>query len=253
MTTLSDYRSIASNLSRWQTLTAKTPAVATASAYYSANIGKVTSIDAFIGNRRLFGFAMSAFGLDDMVNAKALMRKVLEGGVTDTKALANTLDNPKILAFAKAFDFAAQGASVMSSAAATTGVVASYIEQSLETTQGTANKGVQLALYFARKAPAITNVYEILADKNLLNVVQTVLGISPLTSAQNVDTQAATLKKALTLADFSDTKKLGAFVARFAARYDVDNATSAASASAAGGIGLSADSLLSLQSFRGTF
>jgi hypothetical protein len=78
-------------------------------------------------------------------------------------------------------------------------------------------------LHFQQQAPNITSVYGILADKNLLTVVQTALGISPMTSAQPVDTQFRLLSSKLNLMDFQDPKKLNAFISRFAAMYDLNN------------------------------
>ena len=102
----------------------------------------------------------------------------------------------------------ANGTSTTSSSAVQTDVVNNYIEQTLETNQGQSNTGVQLALYFQRNAPNIKTAYNILADKNLLTVVQTALGISPYTSAMNVDRQATLISKALNIKDFQDPKKL---------------------------------------------
>jgi hypothetical protein len=51
--TTSAYLTVAANLPKMQAATASAPAVKTASAYYAANIGKVTSIDQFVGNYRL--------------------------------------------------------------------------------------------------------------------------------------------------------------------------------------------------------
>ena len=52
--------------------------------------GKVKTIDDFLSNYKLFSYAMKAYGLEDMAYAKGLMRKVLEGGITASKSLANT-------------------------------------------------------------------------------------------------------------------------------------------------------------------
>ncbi|MCX7899605.1 MAG: DUF1217 domain-containing protein, partial [Methylocystis sp.] len=96
MTTISDYRAIANDLTRWRGITAKDPQVALETKYFSGNIGKVTSIDDLLKNRRLFNYAMTAFGLGDMTYAVGMMRKVLEQGVSDPRALANTLDKHNI-------------------------------------------------------------------------------------------------------------------------------------------------------------
>lgn len=225
MTTLTSYLQIAANLTKWRSIAAKSPDVAIQSKYFQDNIGKVKSIDDFMKDARLFNYAMTAFGLGDMTYAKGMIEKVLEQGVTSSKALANTLNNSNIKAFAQAFDFADNGADTTSSSTLVSNVVNRYTEQALETSQGEQNPGVQLALYFQQHAPDVTSVYGILADKNLLTVVQTALGVSPLTSAQSVDTQARMLKAKLDITDFQDPKKLQDFITRFSAMYDMNNSS----------------------------
>ena len=90
-TTFSTYGTIANNLTRSLKTTAAKPQVAREAAYYLANIPNVKSIDDFLGNKRLFSFAMKAYGLQDMTYAKAFMRKVLTEGVADSTAFANRL------------------------------------------------------------------------------------------------------------------------------------------------------------------
>ncbi len=222
-TTLSAYLTVANHLSQWRTIAAKAPEVQTATKYFEQNIGKATSGKQLVNNPRLFNYAMTAFGLGDRIYAKGLMEKVLQQGVTSKKALANTLNNSNILDFAKAFDFADNGSATTSSSSLVSQVVDKYIENSLETSQGQQDPGVELALYFKAHAPGVTSVYQILADKNLLTVVQTALGISPMTAAEPIDTQANMLTTKLKLPDFQDTKKLERFIERFCAQYDANN------------------------------
>jgi hypothetical protein len=262
-TTLSASQLVANHLSTWQQITASSPSVAQATKYYQANIGNVKTIADFVNNYRLFSYAMTSFGLGNMTYAKGLMQKVLEQGVTGSTSLANTLNDPRILAFAKTFNFAANGTNTTSSSAVTTGVVTNYTEQALENNQGAQDPGVQLALYFQRNAPQLTSTLGILADKNLLTVVQTALGLSPLMSAQSIDTQVNLLSKVLNVADFQNPKKLQTFIARFAAMYDLNNTGSTAAtipsslagsnailAGAANPVGISSDLLLSLQNLK---
>jgi hypothetical protein len=241
MTTLSSYLTIANNINRWLAATAQNPGVSVATNYFEQNIGKVKSADDLVNNPRLFDYAMTAFGLGDMTYAQGLMKQVLAQGVTSSNALANTLPNPNILAFAKAFDFADNGASTTNSATLVANVVNRYLENSLQTAQGEQDPGVQLALYFQQNAPNITSIYGILADKNLLTVVQTALGISPLTSAEPIDTQAHMLSSLVNISDFKDPAKLQLFIERFAALYD-----SSSSSGANGGLSSASSPLLTL-------
>lgn len=224
MSTISSYLQVSKNLNKWQAITARKPEVALQTKYFSENIKKAKSADDLVNTPRLFNYAMNAFGLGDMTYAKGLLEQVLQQGVSSKSALANTLNNPNIQAFAKAFDFAASGSSTTASSDLVTNVVNRYTENALEADQGRQNPGVELALYFERHAPGVTSVYGLLADKNLLTVVRTALGISPLTAAQPIDTQKKLLSSKLNISDFQDPKKLQTFIARFAAMYDSNSA-----------------------------
>jgi hypothetical protein len=217
-TTTSAYLSIANNLPKMQAMTAKNPAVQTASAYYAANIGKVTSVDDFVGNYRLLSYALDAFGLSTQINSTALIKQVLEGGVTNPNSLANTL--PQWKAFATAFNFVGNGAASISTPAAVATTESDYVEQTLENNQGQQDVGVQLALYFNRVAPTVTSEYGILADKNLLNVVETIFGLPTAFSAENIDVQAKSLSNLLPLSDLTNPKQLQQLTERFTAEYD---------------------------------
>jgi hypothetical protein len=147
--TTSAYLAVLQNLPRYQAATAAEPAVKTATAYYEANIGSVTSIQDFVDNYRLLSYALDAYGLGDQINAKALVTKVLEGGVSNRKSLANTLPDSRWKAFATAFNFVDGGASPPSSASAVQTTTNDYLEQQLESDQGGQDVGVQLARIFS--------------------------------------------------------------------------------------------------------
>ena len=145
-TTTAAYLSVTQNLARYQAMTAAEPAVKSATAYYEANIGEAGSIQDFVGNYRLLSYALDAYGLGDQVDNTALVTKVLEGGVSNPKSLANTLSNSNWKAFAAAFNFVGKGASSVSSASAVKTTTSDYLEQQLESDQGAQDLGVQLAL-----------------------------------------------------------------------------------------------------------
>ncbi|MGF9693192.1 DUF1217 domain-containing protein [Rhizobium sp. 0TCS1.26] len=83
--------------------------------YYKTNIGKVTSVDDFMDNYRLYSYAMTAFGLGDMAYAKAFMRKVLESDLTDENSFANKLTDDRYREFASAFNFSSDEKTAQSS------------------------------------------------------------------------------------------------------------------------------------------
>jgi len=244
------YDAITRDYSQSLANTAAMPANKQATAYYLANIGKVKSIDDLLNNQKLYTYVMKAYGLSDMLYAKGLIRRVLEGGVSSSNSLANTLSDPRYKALATAFDFAANGSSTTSTAAATTDTVSKYTESALETSAGAQNTGTGMALYFQRMAPTITSAYSILADKTLLSVVQTAFGLPTSMSTLDINVQAQMIDGALKTSDLEDPAKLQKIIERFTANYDVQNANAApanpANALLVGTPGIGSNLLLSL-------
>ena len=220
--TTAQYLAVADNLARFQKTEANKPAVKLSTAYYQANIGKVKTISQFVGNYRLLSYALQAYGLGDQVNNKALITKVLQQGTTNPKALANTLPNAAWKAFANAFNFSATGSAAPGSSTSVATTTSDYVEQQLENDQGANDPGVQLALYFQRVAPTITDGYGVLADKNLTEIAQTIYNLPPGTSSSQIDKEAAALKKLMPVADLKNPAKLKSLVERFTATYDLN-------------------------------
>ena len=212
-------RDLAGTLSR----TAASPVVTRETAYYRENISKVKSVDDFLGDSRLFAFAMKAFGLEEMTYAKAFIRKVLEEGTDDPHSFANTLADRRYTEFAEVFNFARYGTTTTAFDRTQQGTVDRYLRQNLEEAAGLDNEGIRLALYFERRASEINSPLDILADKALLTVAQTALGISAATAALDIDKQAIQLAARLDVSDLKDADKLAAFLNRFTVLWDVNN------------------------------
>ena len=220
MNTTSTYLSVVNNLPRFQKFEADQTSVKSATAYYQANIGKVKSVDELLGNYRLLSYALSAYGLGDQINNKALIKKVLAEGTSRPGALANTLPNVAWKTFAKAFNFSHTGSAAPTSSASVATAVSGYNEQQLEVDQGSTNVGVQLALYFKRVAPTISNGYSVLADKNLLQVAQTIFNLPPTSNVDLIDKGAKQIEKLMPASDLQDPVKMARLTSRFTAAYD---------------------------------
>ena len=221
MTTLSTYLSVTTNIDRWRQFTAKNPDVQVETRYFRDRFPQVDSIGAFMKDRRLLVYALRAFGLGEKMQATALVRRVLEQGVDRPNTLARTLNDRRLLDFARALDFSGKGAAMTTKAESVNAIVERYVDSALREAQGRQNAGVELALYFRDNAPRLTSIYGLLADKKMLEVVQTALDLSPRMSSQQIDTQARLLKAKIKLPDFADPAKLERFLARFASMYDL--------------------------------
>lgn len=254
LTATANYRIISENLPRSIGRVADKPDVSLQTEYYLKNIGKAKSVDDFLSNERLYRYAMKAFGLDDMSYAKAFMRKVLEEGVDKSDSFANSLADRRYREFAEAFNFARYGATTTVFERARQGTVDKFYRQTLEEDAGAEDEGVRLALYFARKAPAVDSILGLLADPAMLKVTQTMLGFSEATGALDIDKQVAMFAKRLDVEDLKDPEKLKKLITRFTSMWEMQRQSTVSSASILIGgpitLGVSGDLLASIQSLR---
>ncbi len=202
-------------------------AAAKAETTYAGNaISKLTSLDQLLGNARLVAYVGKAFGVPTLT--ASTLRQVLTSDPLDSKSAASKLGD-QYRRIAAAFDFTATGtiarepAQQAQSRSNVSAATSAYLENTMEAEASDSGEGVRLALYFNRQAPTITSVYQILADKALLKVVQTALSIPATSSAQDIDVQAKMITSRLKLADLQDPKKLDKFIAQFTAPYDIAN------------------------------
>ncbi|MCA1286022.1 DUF1217 domain-containing protein [Salipiger bermudensis] len=83
----------------------KTPEITREAAYFTETIGSIGSAEELVGNRRLLSVALTAFGMEDELDSKYLVRRLIEEGTKDDNALANKLNDSRFVALADAFDF----------------------------------------------------------------------------------------------------------------------------------------------------
>ena len=120
------YNSIVRSLKQSMARVAQQPDVSGNAAYYKANIGKVKTVDDLMKNDRLYQYAMKAYGLEDMIYAKAFMKKVLQSDLTDPNSYANKLVDKRYQEFAAAFSFASSDATIAQSANQTDEMIGLY-------------------------------------------------------------------------------------------------------------------------------
>lgn len=196
------YQTYAANLPKTLARVAAEPDVSKGAQYYQANIGKVTSLDQFLNDPRLFSYAMNAYGLSDMTYAKAFMKKVLTSDLTDSKSFVNKLTDPRFLTFAKAFQFSTDGT------VAKQPVVAQNSTEENDTidayTQQQVNKGTAAsdeATYYQANIGNVTSVDQLMSNPRLLKYAITAYGLNP------DITSNATIRAVLT-SDLSDPNSL---------------------------------------------
>ena len=207
---------------------AATTAASAETTYVSNVISKATSLSDVTGDPRVVAYIAKAFDVPTLT--AATLKSVLTSNVYDQSSAANKLGD-SYRQIAAAFNFTTTGTIARAPDAQaqskenTSTAVSDYLNQQIQTEAGAQSPGAELALYFQEKAPSITNVYQILADKSLLTVVQTALNIPAAASSSDIDVQANEITSRLKLANLKDPTKLNNFLSQFSALYDVANAS----------------------------
>lgn len=196
------YQMITRDMSATLKRTAAQPDVKRASEYYKENIGKVTSVDEFLGDQRLYSYAMKAYGLEDMTYAKAFMRKVLDSDLSDTASFANKLVDKRYQDFAKAFAFLKPSAQ---SKDALADIEKKYTERATE--DGDSKSFIKLGtLAYEKSLSKVKTVDDFLADDTLVAYATRAFGVDPPGTAAN---EKIFLKRILT-SDPSDSSSFAA-------------------------------------------
>ncbi|MEF2071231.1 DUF1217 domain-containing protein [Consotaella aegiceratis] len=147
--------------------------------YYAENIGTVSSVDEFLGNYRLYSFAMKAYGLEEQINQQGFMRKVLESDLSDSASFANRLVDKKFVTFAKAFAFdtdgSVSGTVEVQSASQENDTVEAYSEARVRRATSTLAE----TNHFKKTFAATTTVDDFLADQRIYEVALKAYGIDP--------------------------------------------------------------------------
>ena len=163
----------------------KSPELIRDSDYFAQNIGKIETAEALVHDRRLLRVALGAFGLQDDINNRAFIQKILEDGTGRDDSLANKLadDRYKKLANVLGFDRSI-GPGVRTQNFAQ-GIIAQFRERAFEVAVGDQNQSLRLALNAKRELTEIatrdssenTKWLTVLGQQPLRKVFETLLGL----------------------------------------------------------------------------
>ncbi|MEC8579128.1 MAG: DUF1217 domain-containing protein [Pseudomonadota bacterium] len=175
----------------------KSPLILRDTEYFAENIATVQSAEDLVNDRRLLRVALKAFGLQDDINSKALISKVLSEGTESSSSLANKLSDSRYAEFSKAFGFGnPDGAQTLADGFAED-IIARYNAQSFEIAVGDQNETLRLALNAERKLPELAEQsssndslwYQIMGTPPLREVFESALGLPSSFGQIDIDQQ----------------------------------------------------------------
>src|SRR5690606_1350398 len=109
-----------------------------------------------------------AFGLQDMAYAKPFMIKVLEEGIDSPDTFANKLTGKRYAEFARALNFAKQGADATTFSPTQKGAVELYALAAASTGIPAATQVAETS-YYLQTIPTITSIDGLMANERLLD------------------------------------------------------------------------------------
>jgi len=180
----------------------KSPAIDREINHFREKISGVTSAADLVADRQLLKVALGAFGLQDDLNKGYFIRRVLEDGTTNPKAMANRLIDKRYANLSNAFGFgSAQGGRTTLSFFADE-ITKAYATRSFEVAVGNSNNNMRLALTFRREIGTIaaratgtdTAWFNVLSSPPTRKVLETALNLPSSFSSLDLDRQVATLK-----------------------------------------------------------
>lgn len=171
-------------------------AIKTNTDYFRANIASISSAEDLVADRRLLTVALGAFGLDDDINNKFFVQKVLEEGTLNDEAFANRLTDQRYFLMSEAFGFDLSPSNIALSSFADD-IVQKYQERQFEVAIGNQDENLRLALGLSRDLDdAISETqseeaawFTIMGNGPLRSVFETALGLPSELAAIDIDQQ----------------------------------------------------------------
>lgn len=203
-------------------------------AHFRDRIMKVASAEDFVKDRRLMEVALGAFGLDDDIDSRYFIRKLLEGGTEDSGAMSMRLSDTRYRDLAAAFSFGNEGGlDRQAREALAQSIPARWKARSFEKVVGEVDENIRLAMNATRELKALAEQdrgdkaswFGLMAQKPLRKVMETAFGLPASFGLLDLDQQYSVLtgkaKAAFgdgSVAQFADPARMDALVKRYLVR-----------------------------------
>ena len=222
---LAAYKADAANATSDIAATAAQPAVARDIAAFQAGVAAAKTPAALLANPAVLKVLLTANGLGDQIAYPGLAAKALLSNPADPSSLADQLSNTAWKAAATTFQFATAGLSVIQDPKVQATLTQAYAEVTWRNSLDAAHPGLSNALSFRGQVAGVTDIYAILGNSTLRDVVTTALDLPQQIAIQPLEAQAKAITSRLDLTKLADPK----FVDGFLQQYLLNKASSAAS------------------------
>lgn len=199
--------------------------------YFRQHIADAKTAKDLVSDRRLLTVALGAFGLDDEIDKRAFIQRILEEGTEKSNSFANRLNDPRFKELAKAFGYG----DILNGFNVTLysfqeDIVSRYKSLEFERAVGDSDSDMRLAMNFKRQIANLasganadnTGWFQIMGSAPLREFMSTAMGLPSSMAQVDIDQQKSVFEeKSLKLfgdksiAAFKDPEKVDAAVRRF--------------------------------------
>jgi hypothetical protein len=193
----SGWRFLERTLEPQQAAFAKSQPIVRETDYFRDNIGKVMRAEDLVDDRRLLSVALGAFGLDDDIDNRFFIRRVLEDGTINDGALANRLADSRYADFSRAFGFGDRSVPRTITSGFATDLITRYEYRRFEKEVGVQSNDLRLALnlksglsdVLGRNSSDGARWFSMMGNSPLRKVFETALGLPSSIASIDIDKQ----------------------------------------------------------------
>ncbi len=189
---------------------------------FQANAANITTVDQLLDDRRSLEVVLSSFQLEDQINSRALIRKILTEPPDERGSLANRLLDPRYRTLADSLQGLAAGERPFSDPSKVAEIAAGYIDNEFEKAVGENTPGIREALFFRRNIGGIESLNQLLADPTLKEVARVAVGLPEDVGALDFEQQRTRFDERIDIEKFKDEKFVDAFLRRYLIRIELE-------------------------------
>lgn len=219
----------------------QSPAITRDTEYFKANIANIETAEQLVNDRRLLRVALGAYGLEDDLDNRFFIQKVLEEGTRASDSLANKLADERYFVFSEAFGFDQFTGANTYSSAFTQEVVDRYNRATFEIAVGDQDEDMRLALNTTRELPGLatrdgtddSRWFLVMGTPALRSVFETALNLPSGFGQLDLDQQLVVFREKTEqrfgvseISDFADDAVRERLIEQFLLQSQLDQSTS---------------------------
>lgn len=230
---------------RQQELFNKSPDVQRNIEHFKENIANAKTAEDLVKDRRLMQVALGAFGLDDDLDKKAFIQKMLEGGTEEKGALALRFVDPRYRELSEAFGYGNKSGAQVGKSDFASKIIKAYKSRQFEVAVGNADNDLRMAMTFKREIAKVLKAdmsdnaawFSLMGNKPVRMVLEKAFGFPTSFGTLDLDRQRSDFKSKASrmlgssgMEAFKDPKNVEKVIKNFLIRSQIENGLSGGAA-----------------------